>query len=418
RRPTALQDRMRDSDDDDIHDRDYDVTALANNLSQAFGYKIYGNEENEEEHGGVERDDEWYRSYSLNLGYAKFNPKASSRVEDYPSIKRTTLTIPYFKLTCDIIVHHRSTKQTTQDVYFDDDSAEVVISSLRLGDDQGSSLFTNSNWFAFQDDRIGDANGGTSSSEMMDEINLSGAINGGSNSSTDDDDDDDEVVVGEDEELTDSRNTVNGTSSSSTHILGGLTGSDSMNEGTLDFESEKASTSHDMGFYKFEATDNEDLFGDRPLPDWVGWSEPSDMQVAGSSMNPFLDHSESGSNLSSKSQLGDQNPNSSNGECVPSNGSPTTRGSTDAGIGSSQRSVAVPSLFEEDVEFVGVELEGTGKAMEQALKEGIVGEAGPLKRNGSPKVPEKENSEEGSPAVKEFNDANYWRVDQEVAVLD
>ncbi|CAJ2654436.1 serine/threonine-protein phosphatase 6 regulatory subunit 3-B-like isoform X2 [Trifolium pratense] len=360
-RPTALQDRMRDSDDDDIHDRDYDVTALANNLSQAFGYKIYGNEENEEEHGGVERDDE--------------------------------------------------------DVYFDDDSAEVVISSLRLGDDQGS-LFTNSNWFAFQDDRIGDANGGTSSSEMMDEINLSGAINGGSNSSTDDDDDDDEVVVGEDEELTDSRNTVNGTSSSSTHILGGLTGSDSMNEGTLDFESEKASTSHDMGFYKFEATDNEDLFGDRPLPDWVGWSEPSDMQVAGSSMNPFLDHSESGSNLSSKSQLGDQNPNSSNGECVPSNGSPTTRGSTDAGIGSSQRSVAVPSLFEEDVEFVGVELEGTGKAMEQALKEGIVGEAGPLKRNGSPKVPEKENSEEGSPAVKEFNDANYWRVDQEVAVLD
>lgn len=48
RRPTALQDRMRDSDDDDIHDRDYDVTSLANNLSQAFGYKIYGNEDNEE----------------------------------------------------------------------------------------------------------------------------------------------------------------------------------------------------------------------------------------------------------------------------------------------------------------------------------------------------------------------------------
>ena len=48
RRPTALQDRMRDSDDDDLHDRDYDVAALANNLSQAFGYKIYGNEDNEE----------------------------------------------------------------------------------------------------------------------------------------------------------------------------------------------------------------------------------------------------------------------------------------------------------------------------------------------------------------------------------
>lgn len=49
RRPTALHDRMRDSDDDDDqHDRDYDVAALANNLSQAFGYKIYGNEDNEE----------------------------------------------------------------------------------------------------------------------------------------------------------------------------------------------------------------------------------------------------------------------------------------------------------------------------------------------------------------------------------
>ncbi|XVF04246.1 hypothetical protein REPUB_Repub05bG0066000 [Reevesia pubescens] len=41
-----------------------------------------------------------------------------------------------------------------KDVYFDDEYAEVVISSLRLGDDQGSSLFTNSNWFAFQDDGI------------------------------------------------------------------------------------------------------------------------------------------------------------------------------------------------------------------------------------------------------------------------
>jgi len=247
----------------------------------------------------------------------------------------------------------------------------------------------------------------------MDEINLNGAVNGGGNSS-----DDDEVVVGEDEELVDSKNTVNGTSSSNANTPSGLTGSDAMNEGTIDFESEKASTSHDMGLYKFEVTDNEDLFGDRPLPDWVGWSEPSDMQVAGPSMNPFLDHSESGNNLSSKSQLGDQNLNSSNGESVPSNGSPVSSDSTDAGGDSSQRSVAVPSLFEEDVEFVGVELEGTGKAMEHALKEGIVGEAGPLKRNGSPKVPEKENTEEGSPGGKEFNDANYWRVDQEVAVLE
>ncbi|KAL3522823.1 hypothetical protein ACH5RR_015657 [Cinchona calisaya] len=96
-RPTALQDRTRDSDDDDYHDRDYDVAALANNLSQAFRYGIYSNDDMDETHGSLERDDE--------------------------------------------------------DVYFDDESAEVVISSLRLGDEQESgSLFTNSNWFAFEDD--------------------------------------------------------------------------------------------------------------------------------------------------------------------------------------------------------------------------------------------------------------------------
>ncbi|KAK4386450.1 Serine/threonine-protein phosphatase 6 regulatory subunit [Sesamum angolense] len=46
-------------------------------------------------------------------------------------------------------------KVTTMDVYFDDASAEVVISSLRLGHEQESgSLFTNSDWFAFEDQRI------------------------------------------------------------------------------------------------------------------------------------------------------------------------------------------------------------------------------------------------------------------------
>ncbi|CAL0329080.1 unnamed protein product [Lupinus luteus] len=328
-RPTALQGRMRDSNDDDLHDRDYDVTALANNLSQAFGYKFFGNEDNEETRDNMDRDEE--------------------------------------------------------DVYFDDDSAEVVISSLRLGDDQGSNLFTNSNWFAFQDDVIGDApRDNTSSSEMMDDVNLNGTATGVSNIG------ENEILVGE-EEVTGSKSTVNGTSIQSTNLIG-ITSSKSMNGG------EKASASHDTGLLGFESPDNEALFGDRPSPDWVGCGEPSDIQIAGSSLNPFLDHDESTSNP----QVGSRNPYSpSNGESVPSNGS-----------------VPVPSLFEEDVEFIGVESEGTEKAMEQALKEGIVGEAGPLKRNIVPKVPEKENSEDGSTGMKDFNDTNYWRVDQEVAVLE
>lgn len=96
-RPTSLHDRGRDSDDDDFRDRDYDVAALTNNMSQAFRFGIYRNDDIEEAQGSHERDDE--------------------------------------------------------DVYFDEESAEVVISSLCLGDDQDSSLFTNSNWFTFDGDR-------------------------------------------------------------------------------------------------------------------------------------------------------------------------------------------------------------------------------------------------------------------------
>ncbi|KAL6561919.1 hypothetical protein OROGR_002926 [Orobanche gracilis] len=100
-RPTSLQDRTRDSDDDDYQDRDYDVAALANNLSQAFRYGIYSNDDVEEARGSLDRSDE--------------------------------------------------------DVYFDDESAEVVISSIRLDDEQESgSLFTNSNWFAFGDEKTVD----------------------------------------------------------------------------------------------------------------------------------------------------------------------------------------------------------------------------------------------------------------------
>ncbi|KAJ6832010.1 serine/threonine-protein phosphatase 6 regulatory subunit 3-like isoform X1 [Iris pallida] len=100
-RPNALQDRFRDSDEEDFHNRDYDVAALANNLSQVFQYGNYNNVDNPEADASPERDDE--------------------------------------------------------DAYFDDESAEVVISSLRLGDDQDStSLFTNSNWFAYDEGRSND----------------------------------------------------------------------------------------------------------------------------------------------------------------------------------------------------------------------------------------------------------------------
>ncbi|KAK8544955.1 hypothetical protein V6N13_066268 [Hibiscus sabdariffa] len=312
-RPTSLQDRTRDSDEDDLHDRDYDVAALANNLSQALKYKIYGNDD-DEDHGALDRDDE--------------------------------------------------------DVYFDDESAEVVISSLRLGDDQGSSLFSNSNWFAFQEDRAGNAPTGTSASpsEVMHEINLNGIANGGGNSSSDD-----EVVVGEEDEMNE-----NGTSTS--NLMNG------------------------------DTPENEKVFGARPVLEWVEWGELSDLP----SKNPFLDDDSSEFKMPSHTDTVMSDGGSpSNGESIHPNGSAELV-DLGEGSGSSERSKKCPSLFEEDVEFVGVELEGTEKAMEHALKEGIVGEAGALKRKVIPEVAEKEKSNDGM----EFNDANYWRVDHEVTVVE
>ncbi|CAN1346271.1 Serine/threonine-protein phosphatase 6 regulatory subunit 3 [Linum perenne] len=335
-RPTALQDRIRDSDEEDLHDRDYDVAALANNLNQAFSYKIYGNEDAEEENGGLDRDDE--------------------------------------------------------DVYFDDESAEVVISSLRLGDDDQRSLFTNSNWFVFQEDRVSGAPASTSAMDVMEEINLNGDANGGN-------------IIGNNDRVTGSKDPVGDTSTSNTD------GFDYTSQ-----EIDKADIPVDISFLNFETPENEEeLFGDRALPEWVAWGESSDLQMDVSSLNPFLDHD---GNISSQTEVAtpDASPPLIGEPMVPNGSSPTMESSSSTvDSDSSQRAGAgVHSLFEEDVEFVGVEPEGTEKAMEQALKEGIVGEAGALKRG----IPEKENTDDGGSGLKEYNDANYWKVDQEVAVVE
>ncbi|KAF5822800.1 putative SIT4 phosphatase-associated protein family [Helianthus annuus] len=310
-RPTSIHDRNRDSDEDDInHDRDYDVAALANNLSQAFRYNVYDNDETVE--------------------------------------GRETLG------------------QGDEEGYIDDESAEVVISSLRLGDDQGS-LFTNSNWFAFQDDKMEDAPmTATSPTEIMDEINLNESSTGK----------DDDVVVGLDEEFLDSK------SSNSTPNR-------SPNPFSEDYVANEKTTASDTDFFRFESTDNEDLFADRP-PEWVGWNEP----IVGSGVNPFEDY--------------DNTPNLDIETPVAVEPEPSLPNGTTA------KDNTAPSLFEEDVEFVGVELDGSEKAMDKALKEGIVGEAGALKRKVTPSEGEKENDNDS----KEFNDSNYWRVDQEIAVSE
>ncbi|KAL9998694.1 putative SIT4 phosphatase-associated protein family [Helianthus debilis subsp. tardiflorus] len=296
-RPSALHSRSRDSDEDD---RDYDVAALANNLGQAFRYNLYDNDESQEGPDTVNRDDE--------------------------------------------------------DIYFDDESAEVFMSSLKLGDDHGS-MFTNSIWFAFQDESMGDdvAMSATSPSEQMDEIDLNSTSNGGNNSR-------------EDEELANDKNSNNGTSISNSNPF---IENNIVND--INFKTPNSE--------KRSAPVDENLFADRSMLEWVAGAEPR--SVSGSGVNPFLDYL----NTSSVDSNAPADP-------------------------SIQRAVVVVSSVE-DVEFEGAELGCSEKAMNQALKEGTVGEAGPLKKQAISNEPEKGNPDQSGSELSEFNDANYWRVDQQ-----
>ncbi|CAM8961320.1 unnamed protein product [Rhodiola kirilowii] len=344
-RPTALQDRTRDSDEEDLQDRDYDITALANNLSQAFRYRNNEDDDGEEDQTALNRDDE--------------------------------------------------------DVYFDDESAEVVISSLRLGDDQGG-LFTNTNWFAF-DNGFGNTAVSTSQSLEMDEVNLNGDANGEDSNS------DDEVVMEENEEMDKSKHNAGEESSPSS--LGDIEHVDSslVSGRNPDLENGGVSTSNEDNSFQFNVPDTQKLSEDGLVSDWAEWGES---QVDGSSMDPFVtsvavvsaESKEMESELASLS-VKQQPPTCLDDSCDPV-----------PGPGSSQGVTAVPSVFEEDVEFVGVEVEGTEMAMERALKEGIVGEAGALKRNALPNSLDRQSPVENDVGNEEFNDTNYWKVDQEVSV--
>eukprot|EP01018_Ginkgo_biloba_P018105 Gb_14287 [translate_table: standard] len=149
-RPTTAQERNLDSDEDEFRDRDYDVSTMANNLTEAFRYGMFENGDAGEVHGTIDRDDE--------------------------------------------------------DVFFDDDSAEVVISSLELREEDSGrmkeTMFTNANWFAFQDGpKQSTPTFLVSSPLRIDDCQpnnvMTSTTSGGSSGS------DDEVVVGEDEELID-----------------------------------------------------------------------------------------------------------------------------------------------------------------------------------------------------------------------
>lgn len=266
-----------------------------------------------------------------------------------------------------------------------------------------NSLFTNSNWFSF-DNGIDHTPASTSLSDALDDVNLNSNGNSGDSSS------DDDVVISEDKEPFESQAAV-GEAGTSEPLFSSVTGGYQRNADDLEPSDDNASTS------QFMTLNAEDLFSDRPVADWIGWRETQEMQLDGSSVNPFDDIDSTTTSVApvrpdtiSPPSKDTSLPNGLTDAIDSSESSPITE--------SNQSATHVHSLFEDDVEFVGVELEGTEKAMEHALKEGIVGEAGALKRNINPS-PEKEKppADHGAEA-NEFNDANYWRMDQNVAVLE
>ncbi|CAI9261918.1 unnamed protein product [Lactuca saligna] len=272
-RPTPLHDPSRDSDDDDYHDKDYDVATLTNNLSQAFGYGFYENADSNEvlkmnkgkeimptyvsQEGSsvltsnekskkMERGEmsemphnvlhhEYHHKgangncpkapqnsiHPRRMSFVDFErdkrdlmrkkrlvgehiedlkreikrlkrPSSKRDKEEKPrgqfALKATSYKVTKHEKACmenqhvfiaftfdtfgflvqDVVellsrlhptnrscIAHGSMEGDDEDVYFDDESAEVVISSLQLGDDQErGSLFTNSNWFTADEEKV------------------------------------------------------------------------------------------------------------------------------------------------------------------------------------------------------------------------------------------------------------------------
>lgn len=59
-------------------------------------------------------------------------------------------------------------------------------------------------------------------------------------------------------------------------------------------------------------------------------------------------------------------------------------------------------------EVVGVDPDGTVESMEKMLKEGVVGEAGPLFK-GNHESKRESDTKESAGGDSDFNDLNYWR---------
>eukprot|EP00252_Welwitschia_mirabilis_P007220 TRINITY_DN183_c0_g1_i1.p2 TRINITY_DN183_c0_g1~~TRINITY_DN183_c0_g1_i1.p2 ORF type:complete len:317 (+),score=98.17 TRINITY_DN183_c0_g1_i1:2262-3212(+) len=311
----------------------------------------------------------------------------------------------------------------------------MVVSSLRIGEEQDSAklretIFTSTNWFAFQDDRPTEESAPyTSPSPSTDDDQRSKALlsasSGGSSSS------DDEVVVGEDEEQVD---TATSHSANALHFDASLRNEITHNETDAGANDKTPTHSVDdlsRGLQKVDVSDNLtfiqgverklDLFSVKSS-DSADWRNNTDSEGT-SGRNPFTESNPFDLDATSSRESHDggltTNTQHTNLKAnVDINTEKTDSSALD--IQPNQRDESEekksPSLFEENVEFVGIEVEGTKKAMEHALKEGIVGEAGALKHDArvQSEVSMKVNDENGD---LQFNDNSYWHADLKPTVI-
>lgn len=107
------------------------------------------------------------------------------------------------------------------------------------------------------------------------------------------------------------------------------------------------------------------------MPEWVAWGclKFSSWWIH---CQPILDHSNSADHLANPGETGTTplNSTSCSGESIP-NGVSSPDSSKSSGSDSSQKATTVPSLFEEDVEFVGVELRVPRRPWNMLLKKGL-----------------------------------------------
>jgi serine/threonine-protein phosphatase 6 regulatory subunit 3 len=362
-RPTSAHDPMVRSDDGDgFRERDYDISNMASNLSHdAYRYRTFDNDDADE------------------------------------------------------------------DVFFDDESAEVVISSLRLGEEQDSSV----SWFPLQDDRTRDESSPTffiSSSLSHNEDGLVMSPVSPTNSS-EGSSSDDEVVLGEDDDLVDtatSANTLGSLNPKLEELGNGMDLNEEKQESMISEFGEKDLASK---LQSFGLSENLSLFHQSQDENSIQAVEPPDWMSGLRETAPSLEGT-SGRDMDSENnsfevhvldkpypQGEDPAPTGflSNAEITP--GPPVISPVLDTHDSIHVDSNMINALMGEEV--AGVESDGTAKAMEKMLKEGVVGEAGPIHAKETAHLIDPDSGSKDNLIVdSNFNDVNFWRSDYPHSVTE